>query len=167
MTVEDDGPYESKNDGRPSVYDVRDVYVHQFNLVKHNTKKSTKWRQKFQHFAVFRKDLPTFSWGSTAPSRRWPSAERHRDPSAFSAARQQQLLQSFSLELRRKHLKRDKLTIGWPLITSSRLRSCEPSRRSEKMSDTNVGGLLCKMTKHSAFIKKMSIGQIFNTIFFF
>lgn len=36
MTVEDDGPYESEDDGRPSVHDVRDVYVHQFDLVEHN-----------------------------------------------------------------------------------------------------------------------------------
>lgn len=36
------------------------------------------------------------------------------------------------------------LTIGWPLITSSRSSSCDPSLRSEKRSDTNEGGHLCK-----------------------
>lgn len=32
MTVENDGPHEAKNDGGPSIYDIWDVYVHQFDL---------------------------------------------------------------------------------------------------------------------------------------
>lgn len=32
MTVEDDGPYESEDDGGPSIYDIGDVYIHQFDL---------------------------------------------------------------------------------------------------------------------------------------
>lgn len=32
MTVEDDGPYESENDGGPSIYDIWDVYIHHFDL---------------------------------------------------------------------------------------------------------------------------------------
>lgn len=42
MTVEDDGPYESEDDGWPSLCDIRDVYVHQFDLVKRNRNKLNK-----------------------------------------------------------------------------------------------------------------------------
>lgn len=52
MTVEDDGPYESQDDGRSSVYDVRDVYVHQFNLVKQNRKTWNKVKTESPCFAV-------------------------------------------------------------------------------------------------------------------
>lgn len=31
MTMENDGPYEAEDDGRPPIYDIWDVYVHQFN----------------------------------------------------------------------------------------------------------------------------------------
>lgn len=61
VAVEDDGPHESEDDGRPSVYDVRDVYVDQFNLVKHNRNISNKVETESPRFAVFRKDLQTFS----------------------------------------------------------------------------------------------------------
>lgn len=32
MTVEDDCPYEAEDDGGSSIYDIWDVYVHQFDL---------------------------------------------------------------------------------------------------------------------------------------
>lgn len=38
MTVKDDGPYEAEDDGGPSVDDVRDVYVHQFDLSETDTR---------------------------------------------------------------------------------------------------------------------------------
>lgn len=31
MTVEDDGPYKAEDNGGPSIYDIWDVYIHQFD----------------------------------------------------------------------------------------------------------------------------------------
>ncbi|TNN48870.1 mitochondrial proteolipid [Liparis tanakae] len=36
MTAQDDGPYESEDDGGSSIDDICDVYVHQFDLTNRN-----------------------------------------------------------------------------------------------------------------------------------
>jgi len=35
MTVQDDGPYQTQNDGRFPLDDIWDVYVHQLDLREH------------------------------------------------------------------------------------------------------------------------------------
>lgn len=143
MTVEDDGPYESKDDGRTSIYDVRDVYVHQFNLVKRKRKQWNPAEPEIPCFAAFCKDLQTFSWGRSVPSRCRPSAERRLDLSAFSTARHctnnsAVTKYTFSLELRHKHLKRknpplvgrSSLPAGWGVVS----RPAGPRRCRTQMS---------------------------------
>lgn len=50
MTVEDDGPYKAENDGRPSIYDIWDVYVHQFDLHQPTvTKVNNKTHRRFKY----------------------------------------------------------------------------------------------------------------------
>lgn len=53
MTVENDGPYKAEDDGGASIYDVWDVYVHQFDL-HHPTKtqvhNNTHYRFMYQVF---------------------------------------------------------------------------------------------------------------------
>lgn len=180
MTVEDDGPYESEDDGGPSFDDIWDVYVHQFDLHRPDTTniiKQTAYRCHVSFWGFIRvfffcANLQTFSWESSVLSQCWPSAGRPHGPFVFSVEKNYNssfivinyihfsifiLLLFFLLFTSpnsQAHCR--KLTIGWPLITSSRSSSCDPSLRSEKRSDTNEGGHLCNTAHNSDLLISLS-----------
>lgn len=153
MTVEDDGPYESEDDGWPSLCDIWDVYVHQFDLVERKRSKLNKLQIQcfylLQFLCFLCKLTDFFLRKSSAVSMLALCWKTPRPFCLFCGDKSQQQryykkITTWNLSQNHGH----KLTRGWPLITSSRLSSCEPSLRSEKMSDTNVGGHLCKDPHH-------------------
>lgn len=60
VTVENDGPYKAQDDGGSSVYDIWDVYVHQFDLHQPTTRNATNKEQLHFHYFVFFKCVKTY-----------------------------------------------------------------------------------------------------------
>jgi len=72
MTVQDDGPYESEDDGGSSIDDICDAYVHQFDLTNRN--KVNTNTPHIQMPCLFCGNLQIVSWESSVLSQCWPSA---------------------------------------------------------------------------------------------
>lgn len=97
MTVQNDGPYQAQNDGRFSLYDVWDVYVHQLDLREHKQLFMpcvyecycpNRWKNHYQFCKNHKTLLPICSSRSSKRSRCCLSAETHHDPAHASIEKQ-------------------------------------------------------------------------------
>lgn len=143
MVLQNDCPYEAKDDGRFAINDVRNVYVDEFDLGRTETlleETSTEaealCRASYRFLLEKGEGLlhvASVLKHSSAPLPTLPDTTRGWVSWANAAVAGNQV----------SGREETRLTNLWPLITSSRSSSLEPSRKSLNRSTILHGGLRC------------------------